>query len=193
MNTVQLIHARPAAFEESISDAMKKLQSSLPNINIKLNDELEYPEYIFNEKLDRVCVKGAKYCCGNLNQNVITTRTGISISALNDFPGFATRYVIKTIGIEGLLTLLKEQKDRSIQWFFYLAFCKPGSEPKLFKGIVNGQIPIMPRGKGGYAFDTILIPNGYNQTFAENPDLKNKLSARNLAINKFSKWYTKNL
>ena len=55
-----------------------------------------------------------------------------------------------------------------------------------------GKISEKPRGNGGFGYDPIFIPNGYNKTFAEMElEQKNKISHRFIAINKFKKYLIK--
>ena len=55
----------------------------------------------------------------------------------------------------------------------------------LFEGIVNGTIRTEIKGEGGFGYDPIFQPEGYNITFAE-MDLasKNKISHRARAMQK---------
>jgi len=52
-----------------------------------------------------------------------------------------------------------------------------------FEGIVNGVITSDERGEGGFGYDSIFQPDGYDKTFAQMPpELKNSFSHRGLAI-----------
>ena len=58
-------------------------------------------------------------------------------------------------------------------------------EEKLFEGIVEGKIIREKRGKGGFGYDPIFVPDGFDHTFAEmQPDDKNKISHRGRAVEK---------
>ena len=59
--------------------------------------------------------------------------------------------------------------------------------PSLFEGIVRGSIATEERGHGGFGYDPIFIPEGYDKTFAELPiELKNSISHRARAMKKFA-------
>jgi len=51
------------------------------------------------------------------------------------------------------------------------------------EGVVEGSIVDPPRGNGGFGYDPVFRPDGFEQTFAEMaPELKNKISHRAKAI-----------
>jgi len=56
---------------------------------------------------------------------------------------------------------------------------------ELFEGVCEGHIILAPRGPGGFGYDPLFVPVGYEQTFAElEADTKNHLSHRALALAK---------
>lgn len=56
-------------------------------------------------------------------------------------------------------------------------------QTELFEGACNGRIGFAPRGKVGFGYDPLFIPDGYEQSFAQlGPDVKNKLSHRAKAL-----------
>lgn len=51
------------------------------------------------------------------------------------------------------------------------------------KGVVRGQIATEERGQGGFGYDPLFIPEGYEHTFAELPiEVKNSISHRARAM-----------
>ena len=54
---------------------------------------------------------------------------------------------------------------------------------KFFSGVCNGSMSLDERGKNGFGYDSIFIPDGYNKTFAELSSAeKNEISHRGRAI-----------
>ena len=60
---------------------------------------------------------------------------------------------------------------------------------QLLKSIVKGSIANEEKGIGGFGYDPIFIPEGYDKTFAELPaELKNGISHRARAMKALSEW-----
>ena len=56
------------------------------------------------------------------------------------------------------------------------------------EGIVKGEIATQEEGDGGFGYDPIFIPQGYNNTFANLPaEVKNSISHRAKAISALKK------
>jgi XTP/dITP diphosphohydrolase len=65
---------------------------------------------------------------------------------------------------------------------------EPGLRTELFEGACEGWIALAPRGQGGFGYDPLFVPEGYDQTFAElGEELKNRLSHRARALAKLKR------
>jgi XTP/dITP diphosphohydrolase len=54
-----------------------------------------------------------------------------------------------------------------------------------FSGSVEGEVILEERGHGGFGYDPLFVPHGYDQTFGElAPEIKNSLSHRARALGK---------
>src|SRR6185503_9889570 len=56
-------------------------------------------------------------------------------------------------------------------------------QTQLFDGTCEGRIDFAPRGDGGFGYDPLFVPNGFDQSFAElGEEAKNQLSHRARAL-----------
>lgn len=56
---------------------------------------------------------------------------------------------------------------------------------RLFEGACEGTIGFAPRGQGGFGYDPLFVPTGFDQSFAElGEEVKNRLSHRARALAK---------
>ncbi len=63
---------------------------------------------------------------------------------------------------------------------------------ELFDGTCEGRLAFEPRGTGGFGYDPLFMPNGFQETFGELPEaVKNKLSHRSQALGKLRERYGK--
>ena len=66
-----------------------------------------------------------------------------------------------------------------------MALAENGEALGTFDGRVEGQVLAEERGEGGFGYDSMFVPDGYEQTFAElSSDIKNSLSHRARALAK---------
>jgi XTP/dITP diphosphohydrolase len=74
---------------------------------------------------------------------------------------------------------LGEAKDRGARFVCVLALTRPGGEEIVCEGEVRGEIVWPPRGKNGFGYDPIFVPEGGTQTFGEMaPEAKHAISHR---------------
>jgi XTP/dITP diphosphohydrolase len=87
--------------------------------------------------------------------------------------------------VEGRLAELGPQADRSAYFTCTLALAWPDGHDELFEGRVQGSLTWPPRGKLGFGYDPVFVPNGKAQTFAElDPAEKHAMSHRADAFKK---------
>ena len=66
----------------------------------------------------------------------------------------------------------------------------PDGKSYTSKGIIRGKISTIKKGKNGFGYDPIFIPNGYNQTFGDMEyKLKISIDHRFKAFNKIKKYF----
>lgn len=115
--------------------------------------------------------------------------TGLEVDSLNGEPGvLSARYAgtqkNANDNMKKLLVSLEGETNRAAQFRTVVALII-GGEEFTFEGIIRGVIISEKRGEGGFGYDPIFMPDGYDKTFAElSSEIKNKISHRALAIQK---------
>ncbi|HID16723.1 TPA: non-canonical purine NTP pyrophosphatase, partial [Candidatus Bathyarchaeota archaeon] len=94
----------------------------------------------------------------------------------------------------GILRLMEGEKDRRGFFKAAVCLCSPKIQ-KCFVGIAKGRIAEKERGKSGFGFDPIFIPDERpEKTFGEmSPEEKSLYSHRGKAVRKLAEWCIKNL
>jgi XTP/dITP diphosphohydrolase len=121
--------------------------------------------------------------------NCFADDTGLEVEALNGRPGVhSARYAGEEKkfdrNIEKLLSELEPESNRKARFRTIIALILDGKEI-LFEGIVEGSILDQRRGTGGFGYDPVFVPDGFDLTFAEmTPAQKNQISHRFKAIQK---------
>ncbi|MFW9894179.1 MAG: RdgB/HAM1 family non-canonical purine NTP pyrophosphatase [Candidatus Thorarchaeota archaeon] len=110
---------------------------------------------------------------------------------LKGFPGVYSSYVLNTIGNEGILRLINDFENTKAHFSAIISlYFKPLDTIKLFEGIVSGRVSKEIKGKMGFGFDPIFIPDSIpKNTFAElSVHQKNQISHRGQAMGKLIKF-----
>lgn len=122
----------------------------------------------------------------------IADDSGLEVTALDGQPGVFSKRFGKDDAerISKLLGLLKGKNDRTAQFRSVLCYVDVAAGiSQVAEGIVTGQIANEPRGSGGFGYDPIFVPDGYDQTFAElGAEVKNTISHRARAGAELKKW-----
>ena len=163
-----------------------EIQHKLTSTKVKvIQKDLGYPE-IQAETLEEVAAFGLKYIQHQCTSPFILEDAGLFIQTLQGFPGVYSKYIYYTIGLEGIIKLMKHKKDRQAVFRSVYGYNDEHHQPHYFIGECHGIINIEKRGTGGFGYDPIFIPNSDVRTFAEMPvEDKNQVSHRGIAIDKF--------
>ena len=139
----------------------------------------------------------ARYVYELTGRDVFADDTGLEVEALEGRPGvhsarFAGEDRNPEANIDKLLSLLEGKQNRNARFRTVIALIKNGKE-YLFEGIVDGIIITERKGKQGFGYDPVFIPEKRNLTFAEMQlDEKNKISHRARAFEKLKLFLLKN-
>ena len=140
---------------------------------------------IQHDSLSEIASQKALDAYDKCKKPVIIEDDGLFINSLSGFPGPYSSYIFDTIGNNGILKLLGDNRDA--QFVAIIAFCDSSNEPTLFESSVAGTISKNIQ-DGGWGYDPIFIPGKQNKTYAE-LDNKNKLSHRYESLKKFASWF----
>ena len=168
--------------------------------------------------LEENALQKAEYVFSHYHVDVFADDTGLEVDALGGAPGiYSARYA--TIDENGadiaaapthdseanmakLLRELEENNNRRARFRTVIALiqkrdvcpcgCNSIKEIHRFEGIVEGQITHERSGVGGFGYDPVFQPNGYDKTFAElGIEVKNQISHRARATAKLCEFLTK--
>ena len=144
------------------------------------------------------------------NLPALADDSGLFIDALNSDPGIlSARWggyqgsdsaIRDQINIRKVLDQLKDVPlaDRSAQFkavvYFYMKKSNGEIVEKEELGVLPGIIITEPRGSGGFGYDPIFVPVGFDQTLAEiSPEVKDEVSHRGIAMRAMTTFLLSNL
>lgn len=133
----------------------------------------------------------ARFVLEKFQLPVFADDSGLEIDALDGRPGvYSARYAgLQKSSEDNMNKVLGEmlhQDVTSARFKTIITYLHPNGEKAVFEGAVEGNIINEKRGTGGFGYDPIFVPKGYDRTFAEMTDQeKNRLSHRARALEKF--------
>ncbi|MCP9482608.1 RdgB/HAM1 family non-canonical purine NTP pyrophosphatase [Shimia sp. CNT1-13L.2] len=122
--------------------------------------------------------------------------SGLSIDALDGAPGVYTADWAETGNGRDFMIAMTRAHDElmaknapepwTAQFRSTLVLAWPDGHDEVFEGVAPGTLTWPIRGKDGFGYDPMFIPEGHTVTFAEMDRWeKNKISHRGLAVAKF--------
>jgi XTP/dITP diphosphohydrolase len=168
---------------------IQEIQSMLPeSIQIVSLESIgcleEIPETA--ETIEGNAILKANYVTKKYGFDCFAEDTGLEVDSLNGEPGvYSARYAGEQRNTDDnmnkLLKKLLDKPNRNAQFKTVIALNFQGIQ-HLFTGIASGEITLEKMGTGGFGYDPIFKPNGYENTFAElSLAVKNKISHRGKA------------
>lgn len=125
-----------------------------------------------------------------LKRLVIADDSGLEVKSLGGKPGvysarFSGKGATYASNNEKLLRLLKglEAGKREALFRCVIAIADKGRLVGLAEGRSRGRIGFEPKGRAGFGYDPVFMPNGYKKTFAQLGIIqKNRISHRSRAL-----------
>ena len=116
---------------------------------------------------------------------VFADDTGLEIVALGGKPGvYTARWAGEpAANRKKALSELAGKTNRDAQFRTVITLIKANGERFAVSGVVRGRIAEEEYGEGGFGYDPVFIPEGYDKTFGELPaKIKNTISHRARAL-----------
>ena len=139
---------------------------------------------------------------------VLADDSGLEVDALDGAPGVdSARFAALETGAPGnspdsennakLLHLLRgvppeRRRGRFRCVLALVGGTSPEVEPavRFFEGVCEGRILEAPAGTGGFGYDPLFVPDGYEESFAQlGPEVKNRISHRARALAAMARWW----
>lgn len=140
-----------------------------------------------SDTIEGNALQKARYVYEKTGLDCFADDTGLEVDALGGVPGVhSARYATDghdfAANRELLLRNMEDKSDRRARFRTVIALIL-GGEEFLFEGIVEGEITREERGEGGFGYDPMFQPEGYELTFSElSPEEKNSISHRGRAV-----------
>ncbi len=174
-------------FATSNRHKFEEAKEALANAGIEIKHfEFRHTE-IRSDSLEEIAIDAVKKAYSEIGKPVFVEDTGLFIEALNGFPGTYSSWILEKIGCNGILKLLEAEENRKAEFKAAVAL-NDGKRVKTFTGVCKGRIARHASGESGFGYDPIFIPEGHSQTFAQNIELKNKLSHRYKSLSELSEF-----
>ncbi|MBL1434438.1 RdgB/HAM1 family non-canonical purine NTP pyrophosphatase [Candidatus Wolfebacteria bacterium] len=117
---------------------------------------------------------------------VLVEDTGLSFVAWNNLPGALIKWFLEEVELSEIIKMLESFENKEV--VAHTAFCFfDGSKTHIFEAKIKGSVAKEIKGEEGFGWDALFIPEGGTKSFAEmNPEEKNKISMRRLALEKLA-------
>ena len=180
----------------------KEICNLLPNKVIKYSPgdfNIESPEENGSTFEENSLIK-ASYFSKKTNLICLSDDSGLEIDLLKGEPGiFSSRWSGQKNNFDlAIKKIFKEMYKKKKNWQKYnkarfvccMTLYWPNGKILSSRGIIKGKISDKKKGKNGFGYDPIFIPDGYKDTFGEmEPKLKMSMDHRFKAYRKIKKYF----
>lgn len=173
---------------------------NLPALRLIAADEIPGLPQDIEEDADTFegnALKKGRVLCQASGMWTLADDSGLEVLALEGAPGVrSARYAGESCSTAAnnakLLRALAGVKDRRARFRCVLALCAPDGREWTCEGVCSGVLIDAERGKNGFGYDPLFVPEGYDLTFAElSGTIKNRISHRGQALRVAQKaWQT---
>jgi XTP/dITP diphosphohydrolase len=116
--------------------------------------------------------------------------SGLCVAALHGAPGVESAYFAgpqsdPAANLAKLVEVMRAVPEggRDAEFVCVLFLAGPGGVERHFEGRCPGRLAREPRGAGGFGYDPLFVPEGFDETLAELPaEVKNRVGHRGRAF-----------
>jgi len=127
---------------------------------------------------------------------VLADDSGLCVDALGGAPGVESAYYAGPAGdsaanLAKLVDVMRPvpEGQRGAHFVCILVLLGPAGVERVFEGRCDGTLRPEPAGGGGFGYDPLFVPAGFNRTYAELAEVeKNKISHRARAFAALARW-----
>lgn len=163
---------------------LAEAQSIIPGI---INKEIDLPEI---QETDARKVIKAKLLEARKHHSgeYIIEDTSLYFDCLNGLPGPLIKWFLEKLGDKKLSEIAEKLGNDGAEAKTIIGYIDKDDGIEYFEGSIKGKI-VPPKGEGGFGWDKIFMPDGFEKTFAEmTPEEKNKISMRKIALTKLAEY-----
>lgn len=172
---------------------LREFQELFSDQNITLHAGSDFvsapPEETGSTYLENARIKACHYAKAS-QMPALADDSGFAIDVLGGAPGI---YSARLAGPDknftlahGIIQAQMEAKRKTnpsasnrSSFICALAICWPDGHVEYAEGKIDGKFIFPARGEGGFGYDPVFMPDGYDKTFAQLPkELKNEISHR---------------
>ena len=116
------------------SGKVASLQRKLEKYNIKVEQKKLDLFEIQSDDLEEVSMNKAMQAFEILKKPLVVDDSGFFIKNLNGFPGVYTKYILSSIGIDGIMDIMKNKNNRECAFKSVVTFVDANGKSTIFKG-----------------------------------------------------------
>lgn len=144
-------------------------------------EELQTPD------IERLVRDKALKAFQRMGEPLFVEHTGLYLDYLQGLPGGLTKIFWDTLRAEKFSELFGQSDRNRVTARTVIGYID-GKRFRYFEGCITGTVASAPRGEKGFHWDSIFVPDGSDQTFAEMGEArKNEISMRRKALELFAK------
>ena len=163
-----------------------------------VSDLKAHPELLEVEETGTTFLENATLKAVEISKQVegliLSDDSGLEVDALGGEPGvYSSRYAGEAgndaANNKKLLHELQGEDSRTARFRCVMVLAQDGEVLASFDGAVEGRMLSELHGEGGFGYDPLFVPDGYDQTFSQlSEGIKNQLSHRAVAMQKIVAW-----